>query len=206
MLEIVFLGKKMERGSLVHQPDERIKLIKEKCKALGMDLHQASSLRSHHMIRVNRYVPNTHEAIGLGPEAGTRMAATMFEECVASFLDEQQIPHMDEAEQKRIHPGGSTPDCLLKETVDLKWKNEELFEINWVECKMFYGASTIPIDGKSAVGNLLLTATKYVDKFGPGAIVFCGGCGDQVAAKLKEAGVIALDADAVDLSRLDAYR
>jgi hypothetical protein len=204
MIDIVFFNRK-ERGTLGHQSDERIKRIKEKCKALGMAFHQASSLRSHHMLRVNRF-SNAREAIGLGTEAVTRKAATIFEECVAAFLDEQQIPHMNEAEQKSVQPGGSTPDCLLRETVDLKWKNEEPCEINWVECKMFYGASTIPLDGKSAVGKLLMTASKYVDKFGPGAIVFCGGCGDQVAFKLKEVGVIALDADAVDLSRLDAYR
>jgi hypothetical protein len=58
---------------------------------------------------------------------------------------------------------------------------------------MFYGASTIPNDGKSAVGCVLSTATKYVKCHGPGAIIFLYGYGEQLAKQLLQLGVIPLD-------------
>jgi len=58
---------------------------------------------------------------------------------------------------------------------------------------MFYGASTIEHDGKSAVGCLLNTARKYTRVHGKGAMVFLYGCGDRLAAELAQVGVLALD-------------
>jgi hypothetical protein len=58
---------------------------------------------------------------------------------------------------------------------------------------MFYGASTIELDGKSAVGCLLATARKYVKVHGKGAMLFMYGCGDRLAHQLKEEGVLVLD-------------
>lgn len=74
---------------------------------------------------------------------------------------------------------------------------------------MFYGASTIDQDGKSAVGRLLSTARKYVRNFGDGAMVFMQGCGDQLAYQLAEEGVTALDCssdETVDLRRVRAHQ
>ena len=65
-----------------------------------------------------------------------------------------------------------------------------------IEAKMFYGASTIPSDGKSAVGTLLATAQKYVRFHGPGAMVFMQGFGDRLADQLLELGVLPLDCSA----------
>lgn len=57
---------------------------------------------------------------------------------------------------------------------------------------MFYGASTIPSDNKSAVGCILPTATKYVKCHGPGAMIFAYGFGTQLEQQLLDVGVIAL--------------
>ena len=62
-----------------------------------------------------------------------------------------------------------------------------------IEVKMFYGASTIPNDNRSAVGCLLTTARKYVAVHGPGAMIFLYGFGSELAQQLFEIGVIALD-------------
>lgn len=62
-----------------------------------------------------------------------------------------------------------------------------------IEIKMFYGAGTIPPDNKSAVGNILTTARKYVRVHGPGAMVFLYGFSDQLGQQLEELGVIPLD-------------
>jgi hypothetical protein len=58
---------------------------------------------------------------------------------------------------------------------------------------MFYGASCIPNDNKSAVGCILTTATKYVKCHGPGAIIFLYGYGTQLENQLLQLGVIPLD-------------
>jgi hypothetical protein len=65
--------------------------------------------------------------------------------------------------------------------------------VNWIEAKMFYGASTIPHDNKSAVGCVLSTATKYVQLYGEGAFCFMYGCGDKLARELYQVGVLVLD-------------
>jgi hypothetical protein len=83
------------------------------------------------------------------------------------------------------------------------------FVVGWVEAKMFYGASTIPQDGGSAVGCLAKTARKYVRAYGPGAMVFAYGCGDRLARELEDLGVLALDcgcSDAVDLAPVEGHQ
>ena len=66
-------------------------------------------------------------------------------------------------------------------------------KICWIEAKMFYGASTIEHDGKSAVGCLRNTARKYVQIYGPGAFIFLQGCGERLQHDLELEGVIVLD-------------
>ena len=66
-------------------------------------------------------------------------------------------------------------------------------KVCWIDAKMFYGASTIRHDDKSAVGCLLSTARKYNAVFGPGAFVFMLGYGDQLARELEQEGAMALD-------------
>lgn len=58
---------------------------------------------------------------------------------------------------------------------------------------MFYGASTIEPDGRSAVGAILEKCRRYVDLYGAGAVVFLYGCGDKLASELAEIGVSVID-------------
>jgi hypothetical protein len=74
---------------------------------------------------------------------------------------------------------------------------------------MFYGASTIEQDGKSAVGCLQDKARKYVEIHGAGAIVFMHGYGDRLASMLADLGVMALDCscrEAISLERVEAHQ
>ena len=71
---------------------------------------------------------------------------------------------------------------------------------------MFYGASTIANDNKSAVGRILSTATRYTEKYGTGAMVFMQGCGEKLAQGLLELGVVALDAHPVDLQPVERHQ
>jgi hypothetical protein len=76
--------------------------------------------------------------------------------------------------------------------------------INWVEAKWFYGASTVPMDGKSAVGKLHAVVDKYVRQFGPGALVLGHGCGAPLAAELEARGALVLDSSPLDLTAVHA--
>jgi hypothetical protein len=74
-----------------------------------------------------------------------------------------------------------------------------------IEVKMFYGASTIEQDNRSAVGRLLETAKRYVHSFGPGAMVFLWGCGDRLAAQLNNEQVMVLDVRGLETLDLDEF-
>jgi hypothetical protein len=80
--------------------------------------------------------------------------------------------------------------------------SEQPITINWIEAKMFYGASTIPSSTNNAVGTILPKARQYVSLYGPGAIVFMYGCGLELAQELKQVGVVALDSRGLDLERV----
>lgn len=58
---------------------------------------------------------------------------------------------------------------------------------------MFYGASTIEHDGKSAVGSIIEKCRRYVDLYGEGAVMFLYGCGDKLARDLAEIRVSVMD-------------
>ena len=76
-----------------------------------------------------------------------------------------------------------------------------------IEVKMFYGASTIKMDSKSAVGGLLKTARKYVRTYGPGAMLFSFGFGEDLAATLEAEGVLCLDCSGmVELGPVEAHQ
>ena len=77
--------------------------------------------------------------------------------------------------------------------------------VNWLEAKMFYGASSIPEDGKSACGKLVSIAEKYVKHYGPGMMVFSYGCGKELAHQLNNKGVLVMDASPLDLSDMKGF-
>lgn len=208
MISTLVHWKKTERGMLKDQPRFRKQSVQNLCHKHQVPLSLACSLRRHHMQRLNPYAGT--EKLKLGREEDVRQSASIFEDCVEQFLQRQNVPfwgeeelkqHFDKVRQdKAPHP--PTPDFLLHEEVllniflrrrDGQKRIVVTKSICWVEAKMFYGASTIPHDNKSAVGCLLNTARKYTRTYGPGAMVFMHGCGERLAAELAEIGVLALD-------------
>ncbi|KAL7478183.1 hypothetical protein ACHAW6_003961 [Cyclotella cf. meneghiniana] len=92
--------------------------------------------------------------------------------------------------------------CQTKNTNIHAAKSQQPITINWIEAKMFYGASTIPSSTNNAVGTILPKARQYVSHYGPGAMVFMYGCGLELAQELKQVGVVALDSRGLDLERV----
>jgi hypothetical protein len=202
---VLVYSKQNERGMARSLPEWRLAKIHKLCDDTNVPLPLALSLRRHFIKDYNKYQRMCQ--LGLGSDADIQKSATIFECCVKQKLDACNIPYYNEDEQKKRYvsvqaqrlPYPPTPDFILQEQVliqtfvDVRNVVLDSMLIGWIEAKMYYGASTIPQDGKSAVGTLQATARKYVKTFGPGAMIFMYGYGDQLAAVLKKEGVIALD-------------
>eukprot|EP00978_Attheya_sp_CCMP212_P023528 scaffold72368_cov61-Attheya_sp.AAC.1 len=79
-------------------------------------------------------------------------------------------------------------------------------QVNWIEAKMFFGASTIPDGTTNAVGAILKTASKYRSLYGPGAFCFSYGCGEQLEERLRELDIVVLDAHPLDLTPVETHQ
>jgi len=204
LLPLLFKFGKKERGMMKKQHYLRVKAIKEKCHEQGIRLDQALSMRRTHMMLLNPQVQSVSQ-LGLGKPEDIRTCSAIFEDSVGAYLQRHGIKFYTEEAQKEMVQKGEktppTPDFLLKETIHLDSK-----AVNWVEAKMFYGASTIPNDTKNAVGGLLRSATKYVDRYGPGAFVFSFGYGSQLKHALEEKGALALDARPLNLQKMKEHQ
>ena len=188
-----------ERGMLNTKRESRIQSIEQSCIRHGMHINQACSLRRHHIKNLNQY--QSFRELGLGDNKDIYNTAMKFEQAVRNYLMFHSNVHfLTENDQKKLRVG-PTPDFLLSSPIIIyNQSNTHQSPIHWIEAKMFYGASTIERDEKSAVGKILTTAEKYVHRYGPGAIVFAFGCGATLARELMIRNVIALDATPLDLT------
>jgi len=205
----LLIKDKNERGMMKYHKCNRIKKIQDSCSRHGIRLIQASSLRRHHIQMLNP--GKNKQKLGLGNDRDIFDAAMLFEKAVESYLISNKVNYISEKEQKKFYFLKAelclpTPDFLFTSPVILHLEKEFKSSINWIEAKMFYGASTIPSDSKSAVGQILSKAKKYVDLYGPGAIIFAYGCGSDLAENLKERNVIALDASPLNLSQVRKHQ
>jgi hypothetical protein len=222
MVRIMFErnGKK-ERGMMKDKPPFLLRKFKAAMRshAPSMNLPQLLSLRRHHIKLLNPS-RSTMAQLGLGRVDDINESARIFEGAVGTFLRKSCIKFCTEKEQveqakTENRPLFATPDFLLPEPVTLripsrKSNNDVVFEeftIRWVEAKMYYGASTIPGGSSGAVGTVLPTARKYVDSYGPGALIFMMGCGDRLASDLAGIGVVVLDCNGtVSLKDVHAHQ
>jgi len=192
-----------ERCMICKQPPHRLREIENAVKrAPGLTLYPALSLRRHHMMLLNPGKRPRH--LGLGDDESIRESAEIFERVVEECLVKQKIPFLNEKQQKQRKDEETimlTPDFLFPEPVRLRRYRQSKGgsrhpqrgqTIHWLEAKMFYGASSIPHGTPGAVGTLLSKMERYVNAFGPGAIVFMHGYGDQLDKDLEAVGVTAL--------------
>jgi hypothetical protein len=215
VLKTLLRWKEKERG-MIKSAGNRYEEIARECQHV-MQLSQALSLRRQHIQHMNPGQRMT--ALGLGKEKDIRQSAAIFETGVRFYLKQCNIAFLTEKQQRERLPRGqlsvATPDFMLVEPTLLSTtmpaqagQHPETSEyvIHWVEAKMFYGASTIARDSKSAVGTLMATAEKYCKQYGTGAMVFMYGCGKELAEWLLQLGVVALDAHPVDLRHVKAHQ
>lgn len=202
---------------MMRNAGDRYKEIAAKCRHVNMRLEQALSMRRQHMHHLNPYKRMT--SLGLGKEEDIRESAALFEACVESYMRKCRVKFLTEQEQKASLPSGvphqPSPDFMLLEPTLLStciplYNNQKPqvneYVIHWVEVKMFYGASSLAMNSKSAVGNILEKAQKYVGLYGTGAMVFMYGCGKEMAEWLLERGVVALDAHPLDVRQVESHQ
>lgn len=99
-----------------------------------------------------------------------------YENVVESWLRSQDVSYKTQGDilrESRIEVGNPllTPDFLLQSKCTIGGK-----PVNWIDAKNFYGTKKSFLYPK-----LVKQARKYVDAFGPGAIVFSLGCSDEVS-------------------------
>ena len=215
MLDLLLEKGADEREMMKNHPAlRRKKIVKELQNTKGLSLLQALSLRRRHMKLLNSELSISD--LGLGGEADVQKSSELFREAVEEYLRQCNIKFLNEKAQKEMMGEGEesgTPDFEMIEPILLRRVRGESCqvmeerEINWIEAKMFYGASTIPPGSPGALGEVRNQAQKYVDTFGEGAIVFMLGCGEQLAADLAAIGVTALDCSgAVSLEKVHQHQ
>ena len=216
IVNILIKWKNRERG-MMRNAGNRYQEIERACRQVHMQLSQALSLRRQHMKHLNPHLGMT--ALGLGKEEDIRKSAALFESAVESYLNQCNITFLTEIQQKALLPKGAkhppSPDFMLGQPTLLstctpvqhgRQNVVKDFVIYWVEVKMFYAASTLAVNSKSAVGCILAKASKYVSLYGTGAMVFMYGCGKEMADMLLEVGVVALDAHPLDVRNVEAHQ
>lgn len=222
LVDVVIQYGSRERGMFYKQSEKRKRELRRICEIKKVTLRVALSLRWHHMKQLN---PNfSLPQLQLGDERTIHESSRLFEMAVLKMFRNAKIPFYSEDEQRTYinqhrppnEPYPPTPDLILKRPIRIRriikegqdgdsTKVIEESSVNWIEVKMFYGASTIKQDNRSAVGCLLQTAKKYVSVFGPGAMVFLWGCGDRLAAKLNNEQVMVLDVRGLETLDLDKF-
>lgn len=225
ILPLIMQYGKKEHGMFKYQNQYRLHKLKKACYDNKIRLDQALSLRRHHIVNCN---PHNHvmSKLGLGSYTDIKNSSLLFEQALIKYLKAKNVSFIDEETQKKnfykqckednktksnylaMPP---TPDCLLVQTIQIVKKNKKCkrsnhntsksnsFEVNWIDAKMFYGASTIEFGSHGAVGCLLATAKKYVAAYGQGAFVFFNGYGEELEQQLYKEGVLVLDAGPLDL-------
>ncbi len=219
---------KRERGMLKDKPSFLVSKYRKAIqqRAPSMTFPQVLSLRRHHIKLFNPYKDMTQ--LGLGEINDINESANLFECAIEEFLKKSSIDFRTEEEQKKAAKEKNqilraTPDFVLPKPILLRrvqnnsrkkgLSNEkktviEERKIQWIEAKMYYGASTIPHGSRGAVGTVLKKAKSYVDTFGEGAFLFMMGCGDKLAAELNAIGVSVLDCsgNTVSLDRIHDHQ
>ena len=205
----LLINHKQELGSFCFQPNHRLPPILAFCQRNNCFLYQALSLRRHHIKLRNKY--KTDQQLNMGTNTQKLQAAVAFEKTVSKYLDDNGVNYLTEDQQREEwdlkikqnggflpgpHPG--TPDFRFDPPLPiLDPDTGEVRMICWLEVKHFYGASSIPTDGKSACGRIPEISDRYTASFGVGALLFAYGVGDELLRKLN--GTIILDESILDM-------
>ena len=167
------LHRKGESGrgwDLSEERQEEIVALATKC---GFTTFQAFSLRR----TLLRSFPSGNQRFGqspgskkaMGTEASQKDCADLFETAIENFLTKAgaklETQKMQLAERRK--GPRATPDFFFPEPIRVGGKM-----VHWIDAKNFYGSAHFADNERLPIGKVRAQAAKYVQAFGPGALVF----------------------------------
>jgi len=180
-----------------------------------MELDQALSLRRYHIRLLNPNINSMH-LLGLGSDEKICGTAKRLKLAVETYLRQSGIPYKtkEAANLKSGEKKSQTPDLLFKGPVNTTTDQPsnrfssftEKGQINWIEIKTCYGASTTPSGINDPNASILPTARKYVNNHGPGAFMFVYGCGGLLRSRLRDIGVSVFDSNPLNLTEMQNHQ
>lgn len=168
------LHRKGESGRGMDLPDARQEEIKAFAAKCGATTYQALSLRR----TLLRSFPSGNQRFGqspkmghnaMGTDAGQQNCAGLFELAIEKFLTEAGAKFKEKMQQDEVRKGRPpTPDFLFpEEPIRVNGKL-----VHWIDAKNFYGSAHFTDNERLPIGKARAHAAKYVQAFGPGALVF----------------------------------
>lgn len=126
MIAFLVPHQSRERGMFRDQPQHRLRKLEKLCETKPISIRATLSLRRHHMKEFNPYLRPSQ--LRLGSEELALESATLFEQAVEDFLQQNNVSFYSETEQKAHNakyqqqgdPSPPTPDFVLKEPITIK--------------------------------------------------------------------------------------
>ena len=167
------LHRKGESGRGVDLPEARQEEIKALATKCGVTNYQALSLRR----TLLRSFPSGNKRFGqspgsrqaMGTEASQKDCADLFEKAIETFLKEAGAKFKTQKMQLTERRKGprATPDFFFPEPMRVGGKL-----VHWIDAKNFYGSAHFADNERLPIGKVRAQTAKYVQAFGPGALVF----------------------------------
>jgi hypothetical protein len=113
-------------------------------------------------------------------------AAEGFEDCIAQYLLDEgiQFVRQSQLEKEQLEMFGRqvlTPDFLIFDDLEINGK-----KVRWIDAKSYYGAITAGFHVKKTCKQM----KRYIQHWGPGAIVFLKGFNEKFSTLLKDCSML----------------
>ena len=192
---------KFENGRAHELPQERIDFIEKVATEHGFTFTAVMSLRRQYIRQVSLDSPGnaffySHK---MGNPTDINDYAFQFEMITELFLKEYlKVPTVMEKELK-LQGYTETPDFVIPGGCSI---NGQM--VYWIDCKTYYGSSSLAPDERLPVGSLRFQCSKYYDVFGPGAFLFLNGFSSDLMsqASLSSEKVMLLDSTPLNVGSL----
>ena len=168
------LVKSEEEGKLGKLNDldqERKEEILPMSLSLGFSLLGVASLRRQFIREIFHGDSQAFYASGnLGSPKGAQEYSRNFELTLESYLKSKAIKYLTEKEQLELGNYVNTPDFLIQTPLLI---NGQI--VNWIDCKTFYGSSSLSTNLLLPIGKIKSQAERYTKEFGNGCFLFLSG-------------------------------
>lgn len=183
-----------ENGRYTEMPTDRMQRIEIEASERGFSLFAAMSLRRQYIKQNSLGRPGAAYFYShhMGEPKDINVYAAKFEDLTEAFLKEKFAGTVKtQKDLIRESQFCVTPDFHIPEGCIINGQ-----AVFWIDCKTYYGSSSLAPDGRLPVGQLSQTVRKYYEIFGPGALLFLNGFSSDLMSQagLRADQVLLLDA------------